>query len=48
MDWKAAGGKPVKGKVSVAKAREFEAAIRQDAMDLGLTRSTVHDNVHDV
>jgi hypothetical protein len=42
MDWKAAGGKPVKGKVSVAKAREIEAAIRQadwieaDAIELGL------------
>ena len=36
MDWKAAGGKPVKGKASVAKAREFEAAIRRDAKELGL------------
>jgi hypothetical protein len=42
MDWKRAGGKPVKGKVSVAEAREIEAAIRQadwieaDAIELGL------------
>jgi hypothetical protein len=37
MAWKAAGGKPVTGKVSVAKAREFEAAIRRDATEIGLT-----------
>jgi hypothetical protein len=36
MAWKAAGGKPVKGKVSVAKAREFEAAIRRHATEIGL------------
>ena len=35
MDWKAAGGKPVEGKVSVAKALEFEAAIRRDAKASG-------------
>jgi hypothetical protein len=37
MDWKrAAIGKPLKCKVSVAKAREFEAAIRRDSMELEL------------
>lgn len=41
MDWKAASGKPVRGKVSAAKAREFEQAIRREAIELGLI-STVH------
>ena len=35
MNWKAAGVKPVKGKVSAAKARAFEEAILQDARELG-------------
>jgi hypothetical protein len=46
MDWKrAASGKPVKRKVSDAKTRKFEEAIRRDA--LSLRESSVHDNVHD-
>jgi hypothetical protein len=33
--WKAAGGKPVEGKVSQAMADKIEAVIRQDAAHLG-------------
>jgi hypothetical protein len=35
-DWKAAGGKPIRGKVSEGMAREIETAILQDAEKLGL------------
>jgi hypothetical protein len=34
--WRAAGGKPAKGKVSQAQADKIETAIRQDAARLGL------------
>ena len=48
MAWKAAGGNPVKGRVAEVKAREINAAILRDAVELGLIDDTVHDNVHDV
>jgi hypothetical protein len=36
MNWKAAGGGPLKGKVSEEMACKIDAAIRQDADELGL------------
>jgi hypothetical protein len=40
MDWKAAGGKPVPGRVSTDKAREIETAILSHATALGLIAQT--------
>ena len=39
FEWRRAGGKAIKGRVSTKKADEIEDAVRRDALELGLIRT---------